>query len=116
MAVTSAPCSMYSSRYENAEWPCVWAPSGFGVGAGLKSCPYAGTFPYVLSWLWTASPICLRLLAHWARAAASRTFCTAGSSRPIRIAMIAMTTRSSISVNADRPGRGVRVMGTNLRG
>src|SRR6476660_2722825 len=35
-------------------------------------------------------------------AAASRTFCTAGKSRPIRIAMIAITTSSSISVNADR--------------
>src|SRR4051812_49379998 len=32
------------------------------------------------------------------RAAASRTFCTAGSSRPMRMAMMAMTTSSSISV------------------
>jgi hypothetical protein len=32
------------------------------------------------------------------RAAASRTFWTAGSSRPIKIAMMAMTTSSSISV------------------
>src|SRR5262245_13482693 len=32
--------------------------------------------------------------------AASRTFCTAGSKRPIKIAMMAMTTSSSISVNA----------------
>ena len=37
------------------------------------------------------------------RAAASRTFCTAGSSRPIRMAMMAMTTSSSMSVNAARP-------------
>ena len=36
------------------------------------------------------------------RAAASRTFWTAGSSRPMRIAMMAMTTSSSISVNARR--------------
>ena len=36
------------------------------------------------------------------RAAASRTFCTAGSSRPIRIAMIAITTSSSIRVNPTR--------------
>src|SRR5262245_61778764 len=36
------------------------------------------------------------------RAAASRTFWTAGSSRPMRIAMMAITTSSSISVNADR--------------
>src|SRR5262245_49093554 len=45
-----------------------------------------------------ASEICLRLLLHFMRAAASRTFCTAGKSRPIRMAMIAMTTSSSISV------------------
>src|SRR5262250_1846296 len=52
-----------------------------------------------------ARPICLRLLVQRMRAAASRTFWTAGSSRPIRMAMMAMTTRSSISVN---PGRRVR--------
>src|SRR5262245_45793677 len=40
------------------------------------------------------------------RAAASRTFWTAGSRRPIRIAIIAITTSSSISVNADRPRPG----------
>src|SRR5262249_43831268 len=40
----------------------------------------------------------LRLLLHCMRAAASRTFCTAGSSRPMRMAMMAMTTSSSISV------------------
>ena len=33
------------------------------------------------------------------RAAASRTFCTAGSSSPMRMAMMAITTSSSISVN-----------------
>src|SRR5271167_1762411 len=49
-----------------------------------------------------ATPICLRLLLHDMRAAASRTFWTAGSSRPIRIAMMAITTSSSISVNARR--------------
>src|SRR5262245_10715528 len=36
------------------------------------------------------------------RAAASRTFCTAGSSSPIRMAMMAMTTNNSIRV---KPGR-----------
>src|SRR5215210_4475107 len=36
------------------------------------------------------------------RFAASRTFWTAGRSRPIRMAMMAMTTNSSISVNAGR--------------
>src|SRR5262249_31658102 len=36
------------------------------------------------------------------RLAASRTFCTAGSSRPIRTAMIAITIKSSISVKPRR--------------
>src|SRR5262249_25920038 len=39
------------------------------------------------------------------RAAASRTFWTAGSSRPIRMAMIAITTNSSIRVKPPRPVR-----------
>src|SRR5262249_17062770 len=47
-------------------------------------------------------PSCLRLLLHWVRLAASRTFWTAGTSRPISTAMMAITTNSSISVNADR--------------
>jgi hypothetical protein len=34
------------------------------------------------------------------RAAAARTFCTAGSNMPIKIAITAITTSSSISVNA----------------
>src|SRR4051794_8643211 len=49
-----------------------------------------------------ARPICFRLLMHWARRAASRAAWTAGSSRAIRTAMMAMTTRSSISVKARR--------------
>src|SRR5207237_26391 len=60
-------------------------------------------------------PICLRLLVHLERAAASRTFWTAGSSNPMRIAMIAITTSSSMSVNAAL--RAVRVgMGTSAVG
>src|SRR4051794_7953553 len=51
-------------------------------------------------------PSCLRLLEQDMRAAASRTFCTAGSSRPIRMAMMAITTSNSISV---KPGRARRV-------
>jgi hypothetical protein len=52
-----------------------------------------------VSWqLWAARPSWRILLPHCTRAAASRTFCTAGSSRPMRMAMIAMTTSSSISV------------------
>ena len=42
------------------------------------------------------------LFKHWARRAASRAACTAGKSKAIKTEMIAMTTRSSISV---KPGR-----------
>src|SRR5262249_19742016 len=56
--------------------------------------------PKVSWWLWQAIPSGRRLLAHLIRPAASRTFCTAGSNRPIRMAMMAMTTNSSIRVKA----------------
>src|SRR3954447_21689090 len=46
------------------------------------------------------------LLVHWMRRAASRAAWTAGSSRAISTAMIAMTTSSSIRVNP-RLGRDV---------
>src|SRR3954447_6594745 len=49
-----------------------------------------------------ARPICFRLLRQEMRLAASRTFCTAGTSRAINTPMIAITTRSSISVKALR--------------
>src|SRR5262249_31326990 len=49
-----------------------------------------------------ANPSCLRLLTHWVRRAASRADCTAGNNRAIRTAMMAMTTRSSMSVKARR--------------
>ena len=47
-------------------------------------------------------PICLRLLVHWARRAASRALWTAGKSKAIKTPMIAMTTSSSIRVKAPR--------------
>src|SRR5262249_38839090 len=43
-----------------------------------------------------------RLLAHHIRLADSRTFCTAGNSRPSRMAIMAMTISSSISVKPRR--------------
>src|SRR5271166_2343232 len=49
-----------------------------------------------------ANPICLRLFVHWIRRAASRADCTAGSSSAIKTAMIAITTKSSMSVKPDR--------------
>jgi len=53
---------------------------------------------WVSWWLCTARPICLRLFWQADRLAASRTLCTAGRSRPIRIAMIAITTNNSTKV------------------
>src|SRR4051812_45146509 len=60
-----------------------------------------GRLPVLSCRLWQARASCLRLFWQLMRAAASRTFCTAGSSRPIRIAMIAITTNSSMRVKAD---------------
>src|SRR3954454_7011281 len=55
--------------------------------------------------------ICFRLFWHFTRAAASRTFWTAGSNRPIRMAMMAMTTSNSMSVNAVRRKGCLRLAG-----
>jgi hypothetical protein len=52
--------------------------------------------------LWVAVKICLTLLVHLVRLAASRTFWMAGSSSPIRMAMMAITTSNSISVKPCR--------------
>src|SRR5579883_1143381 len=49
-----------------------------------------------------AKPSCFRLLTHCARRAASRAAWTAGKSRAINTAMIAITTNSSISVKPRR--------------
>src|SRR6266478_778594 len=48
------------------------------------------------------SATCLRLLPHFMRLAASRIFWTAGSKRPIKTAMMAITTNNSIRVNPRR--------------
>src|SRR5262245_30507520 len=51
------------------------------------------------------------------RAAASRTFCTAGNKSPISTAMIAITTSSSINVKPPRPrGRARTMTGPPLKG
>src|SRR5579884_3825997 len=55
-------------------------------------------------------PICLRLFVQRIRDAASRTFWTAGRSRPIRMAMMAITTSNSMSVNARREARDPSLM------
>ena len=68
-----------------------------GCEADTKACP-AGSRRFALSWLAIASPTCFSLLVHDARRAASRAVCTAGSRRPMSVAMIAITTSSSTSV------------------
>ena len=88
-------------------------PPGFPGPAVVH--PDAGKTPFV-SWNpCSARPSCLRLFWHLARAAASRTFCTAGSRMPIRMPMIAMTTSNSISVNARRAGGVSPPRGTHRR-
>src|ERR1700719_4223577 len=47
-------------------------------------------------------PICLRLFLHCVRRAASRAACTAGSNNATRMAIIVITTNSSIKVKARR--------------
>ena len=46
----------------------------------------------------------------WDRAAASRTFWTAGNNKPIKMAMMAITTSNSINVKPTRFHRGKRSM------
>src|SRR5262245_40044148 len=77
------------------------AQPGLGLIAVVVTHP-AGSLLYWSLYMCMARPICLRLFWHFRRAAAARTFCTAGRSSPMRMAMMAMTTSSSISVNADR--------------
>src|SRR5262245_55929114 len=74
--------------------------SGF-TNVAFKGAPLGtpgGRLPKTFSMFIVASPSCFRLLTHWARRAASRADCTAGKSKAIRTAMIAITTKSSISV------------------
>ena len=54
--------------------------------------------------MFIAMPTCLRFDLHVVRRAASRADCTAGSSMPMRREMIAITTRSSMSVMPVRMG------------
>src|SRR5262249_29486849 len=74
-----------------------------------------GSFLYESWQLWMARPICLRLFSLWVRAAASRTFWTAGTNKPIKMAMMAMTTSNSISVKARRRRQDGRDRGIKAR-
>src|SRR5262249_46234076 len=64
--------------------------------------PEGGSRLYDDSYVMIARPICFKLFWHCERRAASRACCTAGSKSDIRIAIIAITTRSSIKVNPTR--------------
>src|SRR5262249_54829271 len=90
-------CSMNGSV--SARQPTAF-PAGLPGPAVVQ--PDAGNAWFVSWKLCRARPICLRLFWQLIRAAASRTFCTAGSSRLMRTAMMGMTTSNSISV---KPGR-----------
>jgi len=85
------------------------------VGLLHQNATTGGSTPSVFSPLWHASSTCLMLFDDCILAAASRTFCTAGRSSPIRMAMIAITTKSSISVKARRQ-RGREIITTSERG
>ena len=65
-------------------------------------CPLGGNSLRPDSKFRAPSPSCFILLTHWMRRAASRAAWTAGKSRAINTAMIAMTTNSSISVKPVR--------------
>src|SRR5215831_16289940 len=52
---------------------------------------------------------CFSLLVHWMRLAANFALAKAGKSIAARMAMMAMTTRSSMSVNPVRPERDPRI-------
>jgi hypothetical protein len=53
-------------------------------------------------------------LEHFSRLAASRTFWTAGTNRPINMAMMAMTTNNSIKVNPRRMGTTLQLIFVSL--
>jgi len=73
----------------------------FGPGVQQQAVDPLGSFLWADSKLWIARQICFWLLVHFVRRADSRAACTAGSSSATSTPMIAITTRSSISVNPD---------------
>src|SRR6516165_10398957 len=61
-----------------------------------------------------ARPSCFMLLMHWVRRAASRADWTAGNSRAINTAMIAMTTSNSIRVKPPARFDGRRLIDVSI--
>src|SRR5262245_54024946 len=86
---------------KNGKLPCSTSIGTLNGANGPMTRP--GGKPSCAPWkLWQARPICLRLFWQFIRLADSRTFWIAGRSRPIRMPIMAMTTSSSIRVNAFR--------------
>src|SRR5215813_8393673 len=98
-----------SFQAETVQLPCGLGWAGFHDPGGAHTP--GGKAPRESCMLWAAKPSCLRLLEQLMRAAASRTFCTAGRRSPIRMAMIAITTNSSISVKPERQVRNSKLRG-----
>src|SRR3954453_8465888 len=72
-----------------------------------------GSLPWVSWELWSGRPICLRLLLHDIRRAASRADCTAAKSSATSRPMIAITTNSSTSVKPRDGNHRVGPIGVN---
>src|SRR5262249_5887287 len=73
-----------------------------GAGCGWQTYP-AGEGARVSGWVWGGRPIWGRVFWDWTRAGGSRTLCTAGTKRPMRVGGMASTTSKPISVKAVRP-------------
>src|SRR5262245_56737343 len=109
-ALNRACCSTYGkSNTAQLQYPP--EPLMLLTGAFHGALKFRGGKPLLVSWkLCMARPSCLRLFEQLMRAAASRIFWTAGKSNPMRIAMMAITTSSSMRVKPRRPDEGNRVI------
>src|SRR5580700_11591158 len=88
------------------------APAPVGIGLLSKS-GYLSPLP--VAKLMVAKPRLRMLLRHWVLRAASRALCTAGETSEISTAMIEITTKSSISVKAERaPARAIERLDRRL--
>src|SRR5580698_1636171 len=81
--------------------PLLKRVGGEPVSGLLSKVGYLSPLP--VAKLMVAKPRLRMLLRHWVRRAASRALCTAGETSEIKTAMIEITTKSSISVKAERP-------------
>ena len=80
-----------------------WVAPKYVAEVKFNEWTAGGMLPTESAALCSARAICFRWLALWDRAAAARTFCTAGNSRPIRMAMMAITTSPGGRSLTNRP-------------